>query len=97
LPQVVESVGGVPILCGGGTYAEPVGLHGSFDGQARTWIWLERSHERRDVVWPAGYTAAFEPSLVVFDATGRPVAREGDSVYGGCPMPNGELIELGQR
>jgi hypothetical protein len=96
LPNPIESVNGVPILCAGGAYAEPARLHGSFDRQAHTWIFLERSQERRDVVWPVGYTAEFRPSLVVFDDVGRPVAYEGDIVRGGCPMPGGELIELSE-
>ncbi len=95
LTEVQRFVGGAEILCAGGAYAEPVTLHGSIsNGAADTWIWLETSGRRVDVVWPRGYSADFRPTLVVFDSDGQIVAREGLRVQAGCPMPNGELLEL---
>ncbi len=35
---------------------------------------------RHSVVWPAGFTVAFEPTAVLYDEGGQPVAREGGRV-----------------
>lgn len=94
LPEVQTIVNGVRVLCAGGTYAEAVTLHGSPNDAALTWIEFASSHERLNVVWPAGYFARFSPTLTVFGPDGRLVAEEGDRVSGGCPMPNGELVSF---
>jgi hypothetical protein len=46
--------------------------------------WLIQNAQRRDVVFPNGYTARFTPQLEILDASGRVVARAGDAVTGGC-------------
>ena len=43
-------------------------------------IWMTFEGQRVAVLWPAHYTATFEPALTVFDEAGRPVARDGDEL-----------------
>ena len=58
-------------------------LHGNA-GDPHT-AWLERPDgTRQDVLFPAGYTAAFAPTLQVLDPAGRVAMEEGDYVYGAC-------------
>jgi hypothetical protein len=50
--------------------------------------WLESSMggtlSRRDVTWPAGYHARFNPKIEILDENGNVVLREGDAVEGAC-------------
>ena len=49
--------------------------------------WLDTPDGRRDIVWPAGYTARFarfNSPFEILDANGRVVYRRGDSISGGC-------------
>ncbi|HEX7950893.1 MAG TPA: hypothetical protein VF494_11135 [Candidatus Limnocylindrales bacterium] len=46
--------------------------------------WLVQSGQRVDVVFPAGYTARFSPTIEILDATGRVVARDNDMIGGAC-------------
>jgi hypothetical protein len=93
LPAVQTHQDGHEILCAGGGYVGRVELHGSRSNPAVTWITFPDG-DRRDVVWPEGYTARFEPNLIVFTERGLIVASEGSLASGGCPMPNGEMIGL---
>jgi hypothetical protein len=58
--------------------------------------WLTASGGQRiDITWPPGYTARFAPDLVVLDASGTIVFREGSTVSGGCttgPDAKGPLL-----
>jgi hypothetical protein len=59
-------------------------LHGSPADPRVTWA-VDRSSGRRiELIWPPGYRAGFDPTVAVFDDHGRVVARDGDSVDGGC-------------
>jgi hypothetical protein len=60
-----------------------VSLYGSPDYPRVAWIGTPGS-VRIDVVWPAGFSARFEPDLEVLDAAGRLFAREGSRVTGAC-------------
>jgi hypothetical protein len=42
-------------------------------------IWIEIEGRRAATLWPAHYTATYEP-LVVFDESGQQVAKEGDQL-----------------
>jgi hypothetical protein len=48
--------------------------------------WLQNGPERRDILWPPGYRADFDPTLRVFDRFGRELLREGGGVAGGCSV-----------
>lgn len=39
---------------------------------------------RRDIIWPPGFTARFDPDLRVLDASGTVVLSKGDQITGGC-------------
>ena len=68
--------------CGGvGTSAVLRGAPGDPDV-----AWLESfpERDRQNVIWPTGFYAAFDPTITVFDASGRPQMRDGDYVDGGC-------------
>ena len=39
---------------------------------------------RREIIWPPGFSARFDPNLEVLDAAGREVFRAGDKIGGGC-------------
>ena len=43
------------------------------------WVVLEGSAERRELRWPPGYSAQFDP-LVLFDPSGHVVAKGGDLI-----------------
>lgn len=47
--------------------------------EAQGCIWLAAGGNEYRVYWPAGYTAQTTP-LVVFNADGAPVAKEGDEI-----------------
>jgi hypothetical protein len=47
--------------------------------------WLEGdTGRRREIVWPRGYTARFNPNLEVLDEAGQLRFREGDAIQGAC-------------
>jgi hypothetical protein len=95
LPTFQTTLNGQPVACGGVGYAQEVTIHGSAADPALTWIVFARDGHREDVLWPAGYRARFGPALEVLDPSGAVVAREGELVTGGCPMPpGGTYIDL---
>jgi hypothetical protein len=53
-------------------------------------VWVEAVHDGTPlrVVWPPGFRARFEPDLVLYDARGRLVAREGDILTNGGGDPD---------
>ena len=61
-------------------------------------VWLETLDGGQDVVvrWPPGFSARFEPQLVIYDARSHPVARAGDILRdaSGHPDSNGRLPTL---
>jgi hypothetical protein len=80
---------GVPIACAGTGFAQVVQLHGSATDPRLTWMtWADGT--RRELVWPPGYSARFNPGLEVLDEAGNVVGREGAILSGGCPMPPGD-------
>jgi len=46
--------------------------------------WLQSGQLRRDVLWPPGFRAVFDPTIRVFDRTGRPIVHAGAGLSGGC-------------
>ena len=46
--------------------------------------WLTGTYGRKEVVFPAGFTAQFAPRLEILDATGAVVAREDQIITEGC-------------
>lgn len=46
--------------------------------------WLVQNGTRMDVVFPAGFTARFNPRLEIVDGSGAAVAHEGDVIDGAC-------------
>jgi hypothetical protein len=71
-----------------------IGLSGTLTGDPKDprVAWLVYDGQRRDVVFPSGYTARFDPQLEILDGSGQIVGRAGDQVTGGCvtgPDANG--------
>lgn len=54
--------------------------------------WLSVDGQRRDVVWPTGFSARFAPRLEILDAFGTVVFREGDQIDGACTGPGDLLV-----
>jgi hypothetical protein len=68
-------------------------LHGDPADPALTWVVDRAEGIRIDAIWPAGFSARFEPALQVFDAAGQIVNREGDLIEGGCVTAvQGEIL-----
>ena len=83
------------MACGGVGYSQAVTIHGSTSDPALAWIVFALDGHRENLLWPAGYSARFAPSLEVINASGSVVAREGELATGGCPVPpGGTLIDL---
>jgi len=59
-------------------------LHGSQADSRLAWANDAVAGVRFNLVWPAGYTATFDPKLEVLDPGGTVVGREGYQVIGGC-------------
>ena len=78
----MTSLDGGPVGCPAFAAAHPVSgiLRGDADDPQEP-IWLEgQAGTRLSIVWPAGFTASFEPDAVVRDERGVVVAVAGDSV-----------------
>lgn len=77
-----REVDGVPVVCPAFAAADPV--LGVFEGdQTRSSqvAWLRAPDGRQlSVAWPQGFTVRFEPDAVLYDETGRAVARHGQPV-----------------
>jgi hypothetical protein len=68
-------------------------LHGDPADPALTWVIDRTAGIRMDAIWPAGFSARFEPALQVLDAAGEIVHREGDIIDGGCVAAvQGEIL-----
>lgn len=46
-------------------------------------VWAAFGEHRAPIVWPPGYTAAFDPDLIVIAPDGRIIAHDGDSLEDG--------------
>ncbi len=62
-------------------------LHGSWTYSRVTWATDNWSGTRIEILWPIGYSARFDPTVEVLDASGNVVGREGDLIIGSCTMP----------
>lgn len=60
-------------------------LAGSATDPRVSWL-ISEAGGRQDVIWPQGYSARFEPALVIVDASGQAVYRAGDQVERGCVL-----------
>lgn len=56
--------------------------------------WLESGQVRRDVLWPPGFRAVFDPTMRIFDRTGRQIVEAGAGIAGGCSV--GDFLYLVQ-
>ena len=77
----VLEVGGSPMLCAAFGLVDPV--KGRLTGQmgAREPVWLETDDGRTlSVVWPAGFTARFEPGAALYRDSEARIAGEGEIV-----------------
>ena len=73
------------VTCQGGPLALDSGfhlvLHGRLDGgTATTWV-----NDATRVLWPSGYQARFEPTVVVYDGNGIVRGREGEDMAATVP------------
>jgi hypothetical protein len=76
-----EMPGGGPLLCTAAAAVDPV--HGTFEGEAgaREPVWLRDDDGRQlSVVWPAGFSARFEPLAALYNEHGVVVVRERQEV-----------------
>jgi hypothetical protein len=82
--------------CGSVAFGDDLRLHGDPTRTPSVWLEFRDSAEILAVRWPPGFSARFEPELVIYDAHRRPVARDGDALAdaGGYPADNGRPIRL---
>ena len=82
----------LPQTGGGGGVADLALLKGTIRGSgALGCVWLAEARGNHTVVWPAGYTATFDPTTV-YDPQGAVVGREGDFITGaGAYLARGAL------
>lgn len=73
-----------------GTGYKDVTLTGDPQDPRIAWL-LFQGKERREAIWPPGFTARFVPKIEVLDASGQVVLREGDPVTEGCLLENGTV------
>lgn len=94
----------LPTIASDGSACRGVGLDGVLRGSADDprVAWLDSnvlgSAKRIEVVFPAGFSARFGPSLQILDGDGRVVALAGDTITGGCvtgPDAAGPILILG--
>jgi hypothetical protein len=71
-------------------------LAGSPTDPRVAWITDSETGSRLNVVFPPGFTARFDPSLEVLNATDEVVAKSGDPVTGGCYLGDGQMLVLWQ-
>jgi hypothetical protein len=86
----------LPVVADNGGICAGVGIEGTLRGDPTDprVAWLQGpAGGRRDVVWPSGYTARFDPALTVRDADGKVQFREGDPITGACRVP-GDYLEI---
>ena len=98
-PTAPERVAALPTIGLVGRACRGIGLDGTLSGNPADprVAWLATSAGRMDVVFPAGFTARFAPSLEVLDASGLVVAHEGTAITGGCttgPNAQGPVLIL---
>ena len=79
-PSLPTLASDINICAGVGTVAT---LAGSPTDPRVAWM-VDPMGGRHEIVWPSGFTARFDPDLVVLDATGKVVYRAGDPINGGC-------------
>lgn len=85
-------VADMPEVCAG-TGLDGVTLHGSADDPRVTWVeFSDRS--RREIAWPLGYSARFDPALEVLDEQGRVIATDGTPVIGQCPTRDSRIMQV---
>jgi hypothetical protein len=70
---------------------EDATLHGSAGDPRVAWIALKGFGERQ-ALFPTGFTARFDPSFEVLDASGTVVFREGDRITAACGGPDAGLL-----
>lgn len=82
----------LPQTGGGGGPANLARMAGTIRGSgALGCVWLADARGNHTVVWPAGYTATFDPTAV-YDPQGALVGREGDFILGaGGRLARGDL------
>jgi hypothetical protein len=75
---------------------EDLRLHGDPTRMPAVWLESGDNGEILAVRWPPGFSARFEPRLVIYDARRSAVARDGDILTdaGGYPSGNGHPIGL---
>jgi hypothetical protein len=83
-------VADMPEVCAG-TGLDGVTLHGSPDDSRVTWVEFA-GHSRREIAWPLGFSARFNPALEVLDGRGHVIATEGTQVVGQCPTRDSKIM-----
>jgi hypothetical protein len=76
----------------GGVGLDRYFLHGDPTDGRVAWLVSTAGTPAKNIVWPFGYTARFNPMLEILDATGVMVIREGAPVTGVCDVnPDGSV------
>lgn len=78
-----STLDGAPVACDTIGVLDPVYGHlaGSLTGDGPNVVWLDaQDGSELLIVWPDGFEARFDPTLVIYDQTGGVVARAGDAV-----------------
>ena len=93
LPVARWEVDGHAVYCAGTGFVRPAHLGGSLEDPRFVWLVLWDG-SRRELAWPEGYVARFEPLLEVFKSDGTLVARAGAAVRGGCPTADKDVFYI---
>lgn len=78
-----STLDGTPTGCDTIGVSDPVFGHlaGALPGDGPNVVWLDAPDGAElSIVWPEGFEARFDPTLVIYDQTGSVVARAGDAV-----------------
>lgn len=87
-------VADMPEVCAGTGLVDAT-IHGSPDDPRLVWVEF-RDGSRKEVAWPAGFSARSVPTLEVLDAVGRVVGVEGTEAIGQCPTKDhAREVDLG--
>lgn len=81
--------------CGGVGFSD-LRVHGDPNRTPSVWVEAVDGGQRVVIRWPPGFSARFEPELVLYDAHGQAVAHEGDILTNasGNPEFNGHPTTL---
>jgi hypothetical protein len=75
--------------CGSVAFSD-LRVHGDQSRSPAVWVVAVDGGAAHAIRWPPGFSARFEPTLVIYDARGRPVARDGDLLANASGYPQSD-------